>query len=83
MVPRPLQKLGGDFTGDCEFHSYVSCFLTLIKAYSILVCIHITWFFCPLPWLVMSGQTEGFIQAQVFRCSSHQLAIVAIAYNGL
>ena len=59
MVPRPLQKLGddsplpfcvhsGDSIGDCEFNSYVSYVLTLIKAYSILVCTLITWFFCPL-----------------------------------
>ena len=56
MVPRPLQKLGGnspccvhsgDSTRDCEFNSYVSYVLTLIKAYSILVCTHITWFYCP------------------------------------
>ena len=50
MVPRPLQKLGSDssvvstvdFIGDGEFNSYVSCFLTLIKTISILVCTHIT-----------------------------------------
>ena len=50
MVPRPLQKLGGnspccvhsgDSTRDCEFNSYVSYVLTLIKANSILVCTHI------------------------------------------
>ena len=58
MIPRPSQKLDGDSTfrcihigdstGDCEFNSYVSYVLTLIKAYSILVCTHITWFYCPL-----------------------------------
>ena len=59
MVPKPLQKLGDDSppppcvhsddsTRDCEFNSYVSYALTLIKAYSILVCTHITWFFYPL-----------------------------------
>ena len=48
MVPRPLQKLGGDSkttscvhsgdsTWDDEFNSYMSCFLTLIKSISILV----------------------------------------------
>ena len=47
MVPRPLQKLGGNSmfycvhsgnsTGDGEFNSYVSYDLTLIKAYSIFV----------------------------------------------
>ena len=60
MVPKPLQKLGGnskksprcvhsgDSTGDCEIISSVSYILTLIKAYSIYVCTHITWFFYPL-----------------------------------
>ena len=60
MVPRRLQKLGGgshsshcvhcgDSTGDCEFNSYVSYVLTLIKAYSIFVCAHtFTWFYCLL-----------------------------------
>ena len=58
MVPRPLQKLSGnsifrcvhsgDSAGDCEFNSYVFYVLTLIKAYSILVCTHITLFVCPL-----------------------------------
>ena len=38
----------GDSTVDNEFNSYVSYVLTLIKAYSILVCIHITWFYCLL-----------------------------------
>ena len=59
MVPRPLQKLGGnskkspccvhngDSAKDCEFNSYVSYVLTLIKVYSILFCTHITWFYCP------------------------------------
>jgi len=50
MVPRPLQKLGynsplrhsDDSIGDCEFNSYVSYVLILIKAYSIFVCTHFT-----------------------------------------
>ena len=58
MVPRPWQKLGGDsnfccvhngnFAGDCEFNSYVSYFLTLIKTISILVFTHITLFLLSL-----------------------------------
>ena len=58
IVPRPLQKLGGnsqtpcvhsgDSIGGYEFNSFVSCSLTLIKAFSILVCMHIHLFFCPL-----------------------------------
>ena len=58
MVPRPLQKLSGDYifrcvhsgdsVGDYEFNSYVFSVLTFIKAYSILVCTHITLFVCPL-----------------------------------
>ena len=52
MVPRPLQKLGGDFplvstVGDKEFDSNLSYLLILIKACSILVYTHFTWFFCP------------------------------------
>ena len=52
MVPRPLQKLGGDFplvstVGDREFDSNLSYLLILIKACSILVYTHFTWFFCP------------------------------------
>ena len=45
MVPKPLQKLGGDFifycvhsgnsARDCQFNSYVSYVLTLTKAHSI------------------------------------------------
>ena len=61
MVPRPLQKLSGDSiryvhsgdsTRDCEFNSYVSCFLTLIETISILVYTHFTWFllFLNLGW---------------------------------
>ena len=51
MVPRPLQKLGGDSSivstvatplGTYEFNSYVSYILALIKAISILVCTPIT-----------------------------------------
>ena len=51
MVPRPLQKLGGNShihcvhsggsVGDDQFNSYVSYVLTLIKAYTKIVCIHI------------------------------------------
>ena len=37
----------GDSSGDREFDSNVSYFLILIKACSILVCTHFTWFFCP------------------------------------
>ena len=36
-----------DSTGDREFDSNFSYFLILIKACSILVCIHFRWFFCP------------------------------------
>lgn len=55
MVLRPVQKLGGN----SPFMSIVatslrivslipmSYVLTLIKAYSILVYTHITWFYCP------------------------------------
>jgi len=35
----------------------------------------------PLPRLVMNGKMEGFIWAQIFRSSSHQLTIDAIAYG--
>ena len=38
----------GDFAGDSEFNLYVSYVLTLIKAYSIFVFTHITWFVCSL-----------------------------------
>ena len=48
MIPRPLQKLGGDSIGGYEFNSYVCCFLTLVKGFSILVFTHIHLFFCPL-----------------------------------
>ena len=60
MIPRPLQKLSGDSistppndhsgdsTRECEFDSYMSYVLTLIKAYSIFVFTHITWFVCSL-----------------------------------
>ena len=50
MVPKLLQKLGGDSprcvhngdsTRDNGLNSYVSYVLTLIKNYSILVCTHI------------------------------------------
>ena len=37
----------GDSTRDREFDSNVSYFLILIKACSILVCTHFTWFFYP------------------------------------
>ena len=37
----------GDFTRDREFDSNVSYFLILIKACSIFVYTHFTWFFCP------------------------------------
>ena len=37
----------GDSTRDGEFDSIVSYFLILIKACSILVCTHFTWFFYP------------------------------------
>ena len=92
MVPRPLQKLGGnspccvhsgDSTRDCEFNSYVSYVLTLIKANSILVCTHTFTWFIPLPQLVMNGKMEGSIPAQVCWSSSHQLTIGAIANDGL
>ena len=45
--PPPNCVHSDDSIGDCEFNSYVSYVLTLIKAYSIFVCIHITWFYCP------------------------------------
>ena len=56
MASKPLQKLGGDsplcpqwrLHWDCEFNAYVSYVLTLINAYSTLVCTHFTWFVCPL-----------------------------------
>ena len=93
MIPRPLKKLGsdsprcvhnGDSTGDNEFNSYVSYILTLIKAYSILVCTHNYMVHLSLlPRLVMSGKMEGSSQAQVLRSSSHQLTMCAIAYDGL
>ena len=87
MIPRPLQKLSGDSistppsdhsgdsTRECEFDSYMSYVLTLIKAYSILVCTYITWFFCPLT-SVSDEWEESSIQAQVFCSSSHQLTKV-------
>ena len=34
-------------------------FLILIKACSIFVCTHFTWFFCPFAWLVMSGKVDA------------------------
>ena len=46
----------GDFAGDSEFNFYVSYVLTLIKAYSILVCTHIIWFF--YPFTLVSGKWE-------------------------
>jgi len=36
----------GDSIRDSEFYSNVSYFLILMKACSILVCTHFTWFFC-------------------------------------
>ena len=83
MVHRPLQKLGGNSLGDSEFNSYVSYFLTLIKIISILICTHHMVSFVPQPWLVMSEKMEDSIHIQIFRSSSHQLIIGAIAYNGL
>ena len=37
--------------------------------------------FVPLPRLVMSGKVEGSIRTQVFRSSSLQLTMCAIAYD--
>ena len=63
MVPRSLQKLGGDsFVGDNDFNSYVSYFLSLIRTISILVCTHITWFLLPLNlgwWWVEDGRLHS------------------------
>ena len=80
MVRRPLQKLGddsiccahsGDYTGDCEFNSYVSYVLTLIKAYSIIVRTHITWFYCPFTLVVDEWKDGRLHLAQVFLSLSH------------
>ena len=42
----------------------MSYFLILIKAYSIFVCTHFTWFFCPFPRLVMSGKISTLHSGQ-------------------
>ena len=50
----------GDSTRDREFDSNMSYFLILIKAYSIFVCTHFTWFILSLsPRLVMSEKVEA------------------------
>ena len=38
----------GNSAGNCEFNFSVSYVLPLIKAHSIFICTHFTWFICPL-----------------------------------
>ena len=42
-----------------------------------------TWFFCPFAMVGDEWEGEGSIQAKIFRSSSHELTICAIAYDGL
>ena len=67
MVLRSLEKLGGDSKTPCahsgdsvrddEFNSYVSCFLILIKAFSMLVAHTFSCFICPL--ISVGDEWEG------------------------
>ena len=58
--PRPIACYphSDDFVGDREFDSNVSYFLILIKACSIFVCTHFTWFFCPFTLISNEWEDE-------------------------
>ena len=79
----------GNSAGDKEFDSNVFHFLILIKACLILFTHTFTWFFCPLPWLVMSGKVKapfGPKSCEVHPTNSQSVSspIMGIEYiNGL